>query len=86
MARGPSPCRNEHRHEAANFLHQSVPLLALPGALWEVEQAGAWCFERPNDDDDDGEEPVDDEPEPVAADAEDEEDACGDDEMAADDE
>ena len=33
MARGPSPCRNEHRHEAANFLHQSVPLLALPGAV-----------------------------------------------------
>ena len=49
--------------------------------MWEVEQAGAWCFERPNDDDDDGEEPVEDEPEPVAADAEDEEDACGDDEM-----
>ena len=54
--------------------------------MWEVEQAGAWCFERPNDDDDDGEGPVEDEPEPVAADAEDEEDACGDDEMAADDE
>ena len=56
-------------------------LLANRPTLWEVEQAGAWCFERPNDDDDDGEEPVEDEPEPVAADAEDEEDACGDDEM-----
>ena len=60
-------------------------LLANRPTLWEVEQAGAWCFERPNDDDDDGEEPVEDEPEPVAADAEDEEDACSDDEMAADD-
>ena len=61
-------------------------LLANRPTLWEVEQAGAWCFERPNDDDDDGEGPVEDEPEPVVADAEDEEDACGDDEMAADDE
>ena len=28
-------------------------LLANRPTLWEVEEAGAWCFERDNDDDDD---------------------------------